>query len=103
MNNHWMRRTLLAVSIQLAIGGVYAAETSEKVTDTTEAAQNVGQVVDESDATVDAANTTAAEPVAVEAASQPAVEVDKDATPSLVPPAGSQAASALQQKEGDAT
>lgn len=103
MNNHWMRRTLLAVSIQLAIGGVYAAETSEKVTDTTEAAQNVGQVVDESDATVDAANVIAAEPVAVEAASQPAVEVDKDATPSLVPPAGSQAASALQQKEGDAT
>ncbi|QOW47087.1 MULTISPECIES: hypothetical protein [Acinetobacter] len=103
MNNHWMRRTLLAVSIQLAIGGVYAAETSEKVTDTTEAAQNVGQVVDESDATVDAANTTAAEPVAVEATSQSAVEVDKDATPSLVPPAGSQAASALQQKEGDAT
>ena len=41
MNNHWMRRTLLAVSIQLTIGGVYAAEVenvSEAITE--EAVQN---------------------------------------------------------------
>lgn len=27
MNNQWMKRTLLAISIQIVIGGVYAAET----------------------------------------------------------------------------
>lgn len=101
MNNHWMRRTLLAVSIQLAIGGVYAAETSENVTDTTEAVQDASQVVEEAVTTetvVPAVNTEAQA-----APSSQAVEIDKDATPSLVPSAGSQAANALQQKEGDAT
>ncbi|WP_111859965.1 hypothetical protein [Acinetobacter sp. CFCC 10889] len=101
MNNHWMRRTLLAVSIQLAIGGVYAAETSENVTDTTEAVQDASQVVEEAVTTetvVPAVNTEAQV-----ASSSQAVEIDKDATPSLVPSAGSQAANALQQKEGDAT
>ena len=101
MNNHWMRRTLLAVSIQLAIGGVYAAETSENVTDTTEAVQDASQVVEEAVTTetvVPAVNTEAQA-----ASSSQAVEIDKDATPSLVPSAGSQAANALQQKEGDAT
>lgn len=39
MNNHWMRRTFLAVSIQLAIGTIYAAESSEPVVDATEAVQ----------------------------------------------------------------
>lgn len=101
MNNHWMRRTLLAVSIQLAIGGVYAAETSENVIDTTEAVQDASQVVEEAVTTetvVPAVNTEAQA-----ASSSQAVEIDKDATPSLVPSAGSQAANALQQKEGDAT
>lgn len=104
MNNHWMRRTLLAVSIQLAIGGAYAAESSEPVV------ESVQEQVNSEPETQAAAysDTTAAEQSTVSddtqstSSSQP-VEIDKEATPSLVPSAGSQAADALQQKEGDAT
>lgn len=104
MNNHWMRRTLLAVSIQLAIGGAYAAESSEPVV------ESVQEQVNSEPETQAAAysDTTAAEQSIVSddtqstSSSQP-VEIDKEATPSLVPSAGSQAADALQQKEGDAT
>lgn len=99
-----MRRTLLAVSIQLAIGGAYAAESSEPVV------ESVQEQVNSEPETQAAAysDTTAAEQSIVSddtqstSSSQP-VEIDKEATPSLVPSAGSQAADALQQKEGDAT
>lgn len=108
MNNHWMRRTLLAVSIQLTIGGVYAAEVenvSEAITE--EAVQN--SEVNDQTVTESADGTLPQNKVAEVAvdtqttSTSEQVEIDKDATPSLVPPAGSQAANALQQKEGDAT
>lgn len=105
MNNHWMRRTLLAVSIQLAIGGVYAAET-DNASETAETVQS--SEVNDQVATASTDSTLAQDKVAEVATTQAApvsdkVEIDKDATPSLVPSAGTQAANALQQKEGDAT
>ena len=105
MNNHWMRRTLLAVSIQLAIGGVYAAET-DNAAETAETVQS--SEVNDQVATASTDATLAQDKVAEVATTQAApvsdkVEIDKDATPSLVPSAGTQAANALQQKEGDAT
>lgn len=105
MNNHWMRRTLLAVSIQLAIGGVYAAET-DNASETAETVQS--SEVNDQVATASTDATLAQDKVAEVATTQAApvsdkVEIDKDATPSLVPSAGTQAANALQQKEGDAT
>lgn len=105
MNNHWMRRTLLAVSIQLAIGGVYAAET-DNASETAETVQS--SEVNDQVATASTDGTLAQDKVAEVATTQAApvsdkVEIDKDATPSLVPSAGTQAANALQQKEGDAT
>lgn len=105
MNNHWMRRTLLAVSIQLAIGGVYAAET-DNASETAETVQS--SEVNDQVATASTDVTLPQNKVAEVATTQAApvsdkVEIDKDATPSLVPSAGTQAANALQQKEGDAT
>ncbi|MDM1763339.1 MULTISPECIES: hypothetical protein [unclassified Acinetobacter] len=105
MNNHWMRRTLLAVSIQLAIGGVYAAET-DNASETAETVQS--SEVNDQVATASTDATLPQDKVAEVATTQAApvsdkVEIDKDATPSLVPSAGTQAANALQQKEGDAT
>ena len=38
MNNQWMKRTLLAMSIQLAIGGAYAAEEGTDSVETVESA-----------------------------------------------------------------
>lgn len=106
MNNHWMRRTLLAVSIQLAIGSIYAAEDSEPVVDTAATVQEKNsepeaQAAAYSDTNVVEQSATSNDKQAI--SSTEAVEIDKDATPSLVPSAGSQAATALQQKEGDAT
>ncbi|MDM1246864.1 hypothetical protein HX005_05590 [Acinetobacter sp. R933-2] len=105
MNNHWMRRTLLAVSIQLAIGGVYAAE-ADNASETAETVQS--SEVNDQVATASTDATLPQDKVAEVATTQAApvsdkVEIDKDATPSLVPSAGTQAANALQQKEGDAT
>lgn len=105
MNNHWMRRTLLAVSIQLAIGGVYAGET-DNASETAETVQS--SEVNDQVATASTDATLPQDKVAEVATTQAApvsdkVEIDKDATPSLVPSAGTQAANALQQKEGDAT
>ncbi|TNL53094.1 putative pilus system protein FilC [Acinetobacter bereziniae] len=79
MNNQWMKRTLLAVSIQFAIGSLYAAETNTEVDASAEAA--VDQAVP----------------------AKEDVQINKDETKSLAPKSGSQAAEALQKKEGDAT
>lgn len=103
MNNQWMRRTLLAISIQFAIGSLYAAETApteaEAMPDTVadQVATEVStESVKESTSTVSAA-VNAKIPTTEE------VKINKDETKSLAPKPGSQAASALQKKEGDAT
>lgn len=120
MNNQWMKRTLLAISIQMVIGTVYAAETvtqvdSENSNETpaqeTEQSQNEqlsqepAQVQSEQAvSTYQAAESSDVTKVAAEPA--PVViepTIDKNETPSLVPKQGGKVASALQQKEGDAT
>lgn len=88
MNNQWMKRTLLAISIQIAIGGVYAAETVPEL----DYQQDQMAEGDESQTDTTTNTQTAA----------PAI-INKDQTPSLIPPEGSQAAQALQQQAGDAT
>ncbi len=75
MNNQWMKRTLLAVSIQFAIGSLYAAETNTEVDASAEAA--VDQAVP----------------------AKEDVQINKDETKSLAPKSGSQAAEALQKKK----
>jgi len=112
MNNQWMKRSLLAISIQLITGSLYAAEISEK---------NIGESSDTSvsaeadtsnDASQSVQNNVAVNPT-YEAVSPPAIntsqtshdeiKINKDETKSLAPKSGSQAAEALQKKEGDAT
>ncbi|WP_089606126.1 putative pilus system protein FilC [Acinetobacter piscicola] len=103
MNNQWMKRTLLAISIQFVMGSLYAAEedVSADVADTaTEVAQS------DQAASVDTAPSTSSESVSTtSAATSPSQEVaiNKDETKSLAPKPGTQAAAALQKKEGDAT
>ena len=102
MNNQWMKRTLLAVSIQFAIGSLYAAEV--------EGNSDVNADVASDSAVADVAGagvaTTATEQVAPAVAvnvPSPAVapvqdvQINKDETKSLAPKAGSQAAEALQK------
>ena len=95
MNNQWMKRTLLAVSIQFAIGSLYAAET--------EASADV--VADQATSTDNAssANINQTAPVANVAQVTEDVTINKDETKSLAPKPGTQAAEALQKKEGDAS
>ena len=76
MNRKWMNKTLLALSIQVAIGGAYAAE---------EPALGGYETVDESEAVVSATSQPS-----VNTATQPVNDQ-------------SQASSALQQQEGDAS
>ena len=100
MNNQWMKRTLLALSIQLVIGSVYAAE-DEAVETTVEDATDV--VAQTSEAVADVATDTATVVTQAVAPASEQVTINKDETPSLKPAEGSQAANALQQQEGDAT
>lgn len=79
MNNQWMKRTLLAISIQFAIGSLYAAEAETEVNTTSDTATDQ----------------------AVQAKED--VQINKDETKSLAPKSGTQAAEALQKKEGDAS
>ncbi len=110
MNNPWMKRTLLAISIQMIVGAAYAAESelegNTDLTEEVESAAATSSTVDNSDE--DKATVVAKVPVdSVVAAEQtdiqPAPSFNKDETPSLVPKAEGQAADALQQKDGDAT
>lgn len=97
MNNQWMKRTLLAMSIQLVIGSAYAAD-EKNVTDVAVEETASDAVADASaDVAIAKQEVTAAEPVAEKAT------INKDETPSLKPVEGSQAANALQKQEGDAT
>lgn len=95
MNNQWMKRTLLAVSIQFAIGSLYAAET--------EASADV--VADQAASTGNASSATSSQtaPVVDVAQATEDVKINKDETKSLAPKPGTQAAEALQKKEGDAS
>ena len=125
MNNQWMRKTLLAVSINVVIGGAYAAETivpDVNVEDTTASAAEelnsteVTEAVANTDAIVESVSSSAEVSPTVETASvesnqvvqpvspkQAEASINKDETPSLKPQGEGQAANALQQKEGDAT
>lgn len=125
MNNQWMRKTLLAVSINVVIGGAYAAETivpDVDVEDTTASAAEelssteVTEAVANTDAIVESVSSSAEVSPTVETASvesnqvvqpvspkQAEASINKDETPSLKPQGEGQAANALQQKEGDAT
>ncbi|RZG44298.1 putative pilus system protein FilC [Acinetobacter wuhouensis] len=111
MNNQWMKRTLLAVSIQFAIGSLYAAETAPADIDVSpEVATDQAEAVatDSAGAVSDGAATEAikAEEATQTEAIAPAkeeVKINKDETKSLAPKAGTQAAEALQKQEGDAS
>ncbi len=97
MNNQWMKRTLLVMSIQLVIGSAYAAD-EKNVTDVAVEETASDAVADASaDVAIAKQEVNAAEPVADKAT------INKDETPSLKPVKGSQAANALQKQEGDAT
>lgn len=106
MNNQWMKRTLLAISIQFVMGSLYAAEeatdASAEVAETATEATQLDQTgsADASASSSEQADTASSAPVA---SSNPAVTINKDETKSLVPKPGTQAAEALQKKEGDAT
>ena len=125
MNNQWMRKTLLAISINVVIGGAYAAETivpDVDVEDTTASAAEelnsteVTEAVANTDAIAGSVSSSAEESLTDETASvesnqvvqpvspkQAEASINKDETPSLKPQGEGQAANALQQKEGDAT
>lgn len=94
MNNQWMKRTLLAVSIQFAIGSLYAAETGS----------GADVAVDQAtSADTNSASTSQTAPVADTTQATEDVKINKDETKSLAPKPGTQAAEALQKKEGDAS
>ena len=116
MNNQWMKRSLLAISIQLVIGTVYAAEATTQVEDASNDTDIANAVAVEPSVTTETkadekASSTSKQEVKTKTASQVTdaqstsseVKLNKDETPSLVPKDGSQAAEALHQKEGDAT
>lgn len=90
MNNQWMKRSLLAISVHMLMGAAYAAETAKVESDQTSA---------NSDAATSATDSQTDSTKAIE----PAPSFAQEDTPSLVPKAGAKAADALQQKEGDAT
>jgi len=116
MNRKWMNKTLLALSVQMAIGVVYAAE---------EPALGEYEVVDQQETevestssqaanaqTVAAVNTQVEEPSLgeyeavdeqVEEAATTSPAENSATTPSQPADAQSQASSALQQQEGDAS
>ncbi len=108
MNNQWMKRTLLAISIQFVTGSLYAAEeTTDANAEVAETATEASQL-DQAGAADTTPSTTSSESAdtsssTTAASSSPAVTINKDETKSLVPKPGSQAAEALQKKEGDAT
>lgn len=109
MNNQWMKRTLLAISIQFAIGSLYAAETvpAEVETNPDAAAEQAAnpEVVADSATTVaeSSAEATKVEATAVAEPVKAEVAINKDETKSLTPKPGTQAAVALQKQEGDAS
>ena len=93
-----MKRTLLAISIQLVMGGAYAANEENAVDAVAEEATDVAsEAVVDTVSDVKTATQDAVAPVADK------VTINKDETPSLKPVEGSQAANALQKQEGDAT
>ena len=93
-----MKRTLLAISIQLVMGGAYAANEENAVDAVAEEATDVA-----SDAVVDTTSDVKTVPQDVVVPVAEKVTINKDETPSLKPVEGSQAANALQKQEGDAT
>ena len=116
MNSKWMNKTLLAISIQMAIGGVYAAEESalgeyevvdqqEEVESTASKPADVNSVVEDNaveEPALGEYETVDEQETQVEAVAAPSV----DAKPGVeTPPVDekSQASSALQQQEGDAS
>lgn len=94
MNNQWTKRTLLAISIQMIVTGVYAApETVEAPSE-----ENISQ-----DTQNNTENSSATELEQAQSSYTAESTENVDATPSLKPGVEGQAANALQQKEGDAT
>lgn len=89
-----MKRTILAVSIQFAIGSLYAAE-----------AETSADVAADQATSTDEASSANISQTAPDAAVQATeeVKINKDETKSLTPKPGTQAAEALQKKEGDAS
>ena len=103
-----MKRTLLAVSIQFAIGSLYAAEV-EGNSDVNADVASDSAVADVAGAEVATTATEQVAPAVAVSVPSPAVapvqdvQINKDETKSLAPKAGSQAAEALQKQEGDAS
>ena len=92
MNNQWMKRTLLAMSIQFAIGSLYAAETDT----------SAEVAVDQATSTDNNSSENTSQTVPVTDVKEDVI-INKDETKSLAPKPGTQAAEALQKKEGDAS
>lgn len=121
MNNQWMKRTLLAISIQFAMGSVYAAdeltgeaEANAEIANADATAQATDSASSSSSTVVENSEPQVAQPVTsakTDVVPQPVtptattdeVKINKDETKSLAPKEGSHAAQALQKKEGDAT
>ncbi|SPL70074.1 putative pilus system protein FilC [Acinetobacter stercoris] len=109
MNKQWMNRSLLALSIQVVFGSVYAADGVESSSESSTyksaedtAVQVSGNAADNATNEISQANSSSGKAAPqVVTSSQP--ESGAETTPSLVPQEGKQAAQALQQKEGDAT
>ena len=103
-----MKRTLLAVSIQFAIGSLYAAEV-EGNSDVNADVASDSAVADVAGAEVATTATEQVAPAVAVSVPSPAVapvqdvQINKDETKALAPKAGSQAAEALQKQEGDAS
>lgn len=132
MKNQWMKKTFLAISIQMIFTGAYAAQenteaenteqsevgssnaanTTPSYTQGTEAATSrpKGVIVRKNPTSIKASTNpdqsvgTVVQQDTPSAPVSSAPELDRETTPSLIPNSSQgQAANALQQKEGDAT
>lgn len=107
MNNQWMKKTILVMSMQVIMGGAYAAdesvESAPTATSNTSVAESedVAKTEDAKKEEVAVSPSTEAAPVADQAVAATPVTLDTSTTPSMQPK--SQASNALQKQEGDAT
>ena len=116
MNRKWMNKTLLALSVQMAIGWVYAAEepalgeyevVDQQETEVQSTASQSANVQPEVTANVQVEESALGEyEVVDEQVEEPAATTSADSAPAAQPQpvnANEQASSALQQQEGDAS
>ena len=87
MNNQWMRKTLLAISINVVIGGAYAAETIVPDVDVEDTTASAAEELSSTEVTEAVANTDAiVESVSSSAEVSPTVETASVESTQLVQP-----------------